>query len=218
MYVISYGDLPAGECSEVRPSRHRYQNKPTRKHASGVIQQKWNKTATCISHVVGENARELACRGGMAIYIVYTYISADQSANAITTHEYDKPKSIGIRKKMKEKRKTKENKRRKQRTERKERDTSRCQELTENGIGHIEGSKCLKGTGGRTQQDEEVRATSRYLVTAMGRPTNVKTMMARPKLRSLGQDAPSSTLLYPPLPPSLFPYRPTPPCPLPPAA
>ena len=56
----------------------------------------------------------------------------------------------------------------------------------------------INGTGERTQHGEEVRAVLRYLVTAIGRPTNFKTVMARPRLQSLGHDAPP---LAPPLPP-----------------
>ena len=45
-------------------------------------------------------------------------------------------------------------------------------------------------TGERTQRGEEVRAVLRYLVTAIERLTNFKTMMARPRLQSLGHDDP----------------------------
>ena len=45
----------------------------------------------------------------------------------------------------------------------------------------------------RTQHGEGVRAVLRYLVTAMGRPTNSKTMMARPRLQFLEHGAPPST-------------------------
>ena len=59
----------------------------------------------------------------------------------------------------------------------------------------MEGIKCIiNGTGERTQHREEVRAFLRYLVTAIGRPINFKTMMARPRLQST-----------PPLPPPLSP-------------
>ena len=58
-------------------------------------------------------------------------------------------------------------------------------------------------TGERTQHGEEVRAVLRYLVvTAIGRPTILKTMMARTRLQSLGHDAPLPPLPpYPPLSP-----------------
>ena len=73
-------------------------------------------------------------------------------------------------------------------------------EVTKDGIRLIEGIKCIiNGTGERTQHDGEVRAVLRYLVTAVGRPTKFKTMMARPKLQSLGHDTPPPP---PPLPPS----------------
>ena len=62
------------------------------------------------------------------------------------------------------------------------------------GIGLTKGIKCINGTGERTQYGDEVRAVLRYLVTAIGRPTNFKTRMARPRLESLG--------MTPPLPPS----------------
>ena len=54
----------------------------------------------------------------------------------------------------------------------------------------------------RTQRGEKVRAVLRYLVTAIGRPTNFKTMMARSRLQPLGHDPPPS-----PLPPSPRPLR-----------
>ena len=51
-------------------------------------------------------------------------------------------------------------------------------ELSKDGIGHIEGiEECtINDTGERTQHGGEVRAVLRYLVTAIGRPTNSKTM------------------------------------------
>ena len=55
--------------------------------------------------------------------------------------------------------------------------------MIKDGIGLIEGIKfIINGTGERTQHGEEVRAVLRYLVTATERPTNFKTMMARPRL------------------------------------
>ena len=51
--------------------------------------------------------------------------------------------------------------------------------------------------GERRQHGEQVRAVSRYLVTAIGRRTNFKTMMAKPRLQSLGHGAPP-----PPFPPA----------------
>ena len=67
--------------------------------------------------------------------------------------------------------------------------TSRPLELTKDGIGLIEGIKCIiNDTGERTQHREEIRAVLRYFVTAIGRPTKFKRMMARPRLQSLGQD------------------------------
>ena len=63
----------------------------------------------------------------------------------------------------------------------------------------MEGIKCIvHGTGERTQHGEGVRAVLRYLVTAIGRPTTFKTMMANPRLQALGLDATPP----PPLPPS----------------
>ena len=65
--------------------------------------------------------------------------------------------------------------------------------MTKYGIGLIEGIKCIiYGTEERTQHDEEVRAVLCYLVTATRRPTFFKTMMAKPRLQSLGHDAPPS--------------------------
>ena len=47
-------------------------------------------------------------------------------------------------------------------------------------------------TGERTQHGEDVRAVLCNLVTAIRRPTTFKTMMAKPRLQSLGHDAPPS--------------------------
>ena len=58
------------------------------------------------------------------------------------------------------------------------------------GIGLIKGVKFINATGERTQPSKKVRAALHYLVTVIGRPINIKTMMARARLRSLGQDAP----------------------------
>ena len=70
--------------------------------------------------------------------------------------------------------------------------------MTKDGIELIEGIKCIiNGTGERTQHGEEVRAVLHYLSTAIGMSTNFKTMMARPRLQSLGHDAPPSP---PPVP------------------
>ena len=143
----------------------------------------------------------------------------------ITTHTHDRLKSIGKKKQRKDKkikeRKGKERKERKRRTKKerkgkkrqekqektrqeeearkgkeKQCHTSRPYKLTKDGIGLIEGIKCIiNGTGEKTQQGGEVKAVLRYLVTAIGRPTTVKTMMARPRLQSLGQDALSYTYL-----------------------
>ena len=48
----------------------------------------------------------------------------------------------------------------------------------------------------RKKAKKSGRSVLRYLVTAIGMPTNFKTTMARPRLQSLGQDAPP-----PPSPP-----------------
>ena len=60
---------------------------------------------------------------------------------------------------------------------------------------------------GREHNIEEARAVLRCLVTTTGRPMNLN-MMSRPRLQSLGQDAPS------PLPPPPLPPSPPPPSPL----
>ena len=59
----------------------------------------------------------------------------------------------------------------------------------------MEGIKCTSSMAlGRERNihGEKVRAVLRYLVTAIGRPANFKTLMARPRLESLGHDAPPS--------------------------
>ena len=48
----------------------------------------------------------------------------------------------------------------------------------------------------RTQHAQEVRAVLRYLVTAIGRPINFKTTMARPRLQSLGHVAFSPLMMH----------------------
>ena len=90
-------------------------------------------------------------------------------------------------KERKEKKDKKSNKRQDKRKDGKEKKkqchTSRPWELTTDGIGLIEGIKCIiNGTGEKTQDGEEVRAVLRYLVTAIGRPKNFKTIMAGPRL------------------------------------
>ena len=55
------------------------------------------------------------------------------------------------------------------------------------GIGFIEGIKCIINcTGWRSQHGEELKAVLRRLMTAIGRPTIFKTMIARPSLSSSG--------------------------------
>ena len=62
-------------------------------------------------------------------------------------------------------------------------------ELTNDGIGLIEGIKCIiNGTWERIQHGEDVGAVLRHLVTAIGKLKNIKSMMARPRILSLGHD------------------------------
>ena len=72
------------------------------------------------------------------------------------------------------------------------------------GVGHIEGIRCIKGAGEITRQGEDVRAPSRYQYLGPWEKAHahVRTMITRPGLQSLGQDAPPS--------PALFPAPPTP--------
>ena len=120
----------------------------------------------------------------------------------ITTHTHDRRKSIG-KKKQRQDKKIKERKEKKAKKEqgKKRKDKKRqekkkqgkekiknviladLEELTKDSIGLIEDIKCtINGTGEKTQQGEEVRAVLRYLVTAIERSTNFKTMMARLRL------------------------------------
>ena len=96
----------------------------------------------------------------------------------ITTHTHVRRKSIGNKKQEKEtKRKERKGKERTRnaRKSKKRQDKKRKQEkekrknviladprkLTKDGIGLIEGIKCINGTGGKTQQGEKVRAALR---------------------------------------------------------
>ena len=79
--------------------------------------------------------------------------------------------------------------------------------MTKDGTGLMEDIKCImNSTGEITQRGKEVRAVLRYLVPAIGRPTNFKSLMARPRLQFLGQDAPLTS----PTPSPRFPLPPLP--------
>ena len=91
----------------------------------------------------------------------------------ITTHTHAILKSKRRENKEKEKKKKAKKERKKEKKEKKRQEdearklnekkhhTSRPYGLNKDGIGLIEGIKCINGTGGKTQQGEEARAVLR---------------------------------------------------------
>ena len=151
---------------------------------------------------------------------------------SITTHTHNRRKSIGEketeerkedkgkeRKDKKNETKQKRQAREKKKTRRARKDKTKKQGkkipadpsnwLSKKDIWLTEGiTSIINGTWEKTQHGEEVRAVLCYLVTAIKSPTTFNTMMAKPRLQSLGHDAPPSApppFLPFPLPPSRSP-------------
>ena len=133
-------------------------------------------TGAHVSLLAPEKNDYTACYPGkttmcLVCITVSTYHYAYTRQTQVNPEKRNKEKKEKKRKESKEKkrkRKRKEKKRQEKTIQEearkgkgKKRHTSRPQEPTQDGIGLIEGIKYINGTGGKTQQAEEVRAALR---------------------------------------------------------